>query len=288
MTPPAAERIEIPVGELVFDALAAGPADGELVLLLHGFPQSSYEWRAELGALAEAGYRAVAPDQRGYSPRARPEGTEQYRADSLVADAMAIVDWMGGHRFHAVGHDWGALVAWALAGRYPERLRTLTAVSLPHPLAMVEALASASGDQLARSAYINFFQRAELPERLMLGADGAGLRALFFNTGYTDRDAVDRYVAGLTEPGALSAALDWYRALDLSVAASVGQVAVPTLFVWGDEDPAIGREAAEGCGRHVSGPYRFEAMEGAGHWIPEEQADELTALLLDHLASANP
>jgi len=277
-----AERIDIPAGDLVFDALASGPADGELVLLLHGFPQSSYEWRAQLGALGDAGYRAVAPDQRGYSPRARPDGVEHYRADSLVSDALAITDWLGGHRFHVVGHDWGALVAWGLAGRHPERLRTLTAVSVPHPMAMVEAMASASGDQLARSAYINLFQQADVPERLLLEREGAGLRGLFVNTAFSDRDAVDRYVGLLLEPDALTAALNWYRALDLSAAAAVGQVTTPTLFVWGDEDPAIGAEAAEGCGRHVSGPYRYEVIEGAGHWVPEEQADTLNHLLLDH------
>jgi pimeloyl-ACP methyl ester carboxylesterase len=126
--PPGFERIEIPVGEEVFDALASGPADGELVLLLHGFPQSSWQWRWQLAALGDAGYRAVAPDQRGYSPRARPEEIQRYRVDHLAADALAVADWLGGHQFHVVGHDFGAVVAWHLAGRYADRLRTLTAV----------------------------------------------------------------------------------------------------------------------------------------------------------------
>lgn len=284
MTPEGGDRIDVPVGGLVFDALAAGPPDGELVLLLHGFPQSSYEWRAQLTALADAGYRAVAPDQRGYSPGARPAGAEHYRADSLVADVVAIADWLGGHQVHLVGHDWGALVAWALAGRRPERVRTLTALSVPHPMAMLEALSSATGDQLARSSYINFFQQPELPERFLLADEGGGLRALFANTAYHDADAMQRYVALLAEPGAMTAALNWYRALDPAAAVDVGEVTVPTLFVWGDEDPAIGREAAEACARHVSGPYRFEVMEGAGHWLPEEEADAVTRLVLEHLA----
>lgn len=283
MSGAAAEPIEIPAGDLVFDAVASGPPDGELVLLLHGFPQSSYEWRAQLAALAGAGYRAVAPDQRGYSPRARPTGVEHYRSQSLVADAMAVADWLGGHRLHVVGHDWGALVAWGLADRYPERVRTLTAVSVPHPLAMVEAMASPSGDQLARSAYINLFRQPDVPERLLLGEGAAGLRALFFNTGYTDRHAVDRYADLLGHPEALTAALNWYRAIDPSTLAGTGGVTVPTMVVWGDEDPAIGREAVEACARHVTGPYRLEVFEGAGHWLPEEQADELNRVLLDHL-----
>src|SRR5205807_9057314 len=135
------EHLEIPVGKFAFDARAAGPADGELVLLLHGFPQSSWEWRSQLSALGDAGYRAVAPDQRGYSPRARPDGVERYEVEHLVADVLAIADWLGGHRFHLVGHDWGAAVAWAVGGTHPERLHTLSIVSVPHPKAFAVELA---------------------------------------------------------------------------------------------------------------------------------------------------
>ena len=279
------ERIEIPVGEEVFDALAAGPADGELVLLLHGFPQSSWQWRSQLAALGDAGFRAVAPDQRGYSPRARPETTESYRVDHLAADVLAIADWLGGHHFHLVGHDWGAVVAWQVAGRYPDRLRTLTAVSVPHPVAMAEAMASATGDQLARSSYIAFFRAPEMPERLMLADEAAGLRALFANTGYSDREAMEHYVARLAEPGALTAALNWYRAIDPVVVLSLQPVSAPTLFVWSTDDPAIGREAADACAAHVAGPYRFEVLEGVSHWIPEDAPDDLNRLLLDHLSN---
>jgi pimeloyl-ACP methyl ester carboxylesterase len=282
--PGGAERIEVPVGELVFDALAAGPADGELVLLLHGFPQSAEEWRAQLEALGEAGYRAVAPDQRGYSPRARPEEVEHYLPDHLVADVLAVADWLGGHRVHVVGHDWGALVAWRLAGRFPDRVRTLTAVSVPHPFAVVEAMASGSGDQPFRSAYIAFFRQEGLSEKLLLADEGAGLRALFANTGYTDRPAMERYVERLLEPGALTAALNWYRALGAAWVVDLGPVTAPTMLVWGTDDPAVGREAADACGRYVEGPYRFEVLEGVGHWVPEEAAADLNRLLLDHLS----
>ena len=284
-TTPDSERTEIPVGDEVFDALAAGPADGELVLLLHGFPQSSWQWRSQLSALGDAGYRAVAPDQRGYSPRARPEGVDHYRADRLAADVLAIADWLGGHHFHLVGHDWGAAVAWQLAGRHPGRLRSLTAVSVPHPMALAEALASPSGDQLARSSYINLFRTPEVPERLLLADEGAGLRALFANSGYHDREAVEHYVALLLEPGALTAALNWYRAIDPLVVLGLEPVTTPTLFVWSTDDPAIGREAADACAAHVAGPYRFEVLEGVSHWIPEDAPEDLNRLLLDHLSS---
>src|SRR5207302_917343 len=141
-------------------------ADGELVLLLHGFPQSSWEWRSQLKALGDAGYRAVAPDQRGYSRRARPPGVEQYRIEHLVADVLAIADWLGGHRFHLVGHDWGAAVAWQVAGRHADRLRTLTPVSVPHPAAFSTALQG--DDQRDRSSYIDFFRQPDKPEEVLL------------------------------------------------------------------------------------------------------------------------
>src|SRR5205085_2879837 len=163
------ERVEIPVGEFVFDARAAGPADGELVLLLHGFPQSSWEWRLQLSALGDAGYRAVAPDQRGYSRRARPEGVEHYQVDHLIADVLAIADWLGGHRFHLVGHDWGAAVAWGVAGTHPEHLRTVTIVSVPHPKAFAGAL-SGSKEQQDRSSYITLFREEGKAEEV-LGED---------------------------------------------------------------------------------------------------------------------
>ena len=278
------ERLEIPVGELVFDALAAGPADGELVLLLHGFPQSAEEWRFQLQALGEAGYRAVAPDQRGYSPGARPEEVEHYLPDHLVADVLAVADWLGGHRVHLVGHDWGALVAWRLAARFPDRVRTLTAVSVPHPFAVAEAMGSDSGDQRARSAYIQLFRQEGMSEQLLLAEEGAGLRALFANTGYTDRAAMERYVERLLEPGALTAALNWYRALGAAWAIDMGPVTAATMFVWSSDDPAVGREAANACGRYVEGSYRFEVLDDVGHWIPEEAAADLNRLLLDHLS----
>jgi pimeloyl-ACP methyl ester carboxylesterase len=185
-----------------------------------------------------------------------------------------------------VGHDFGAVVAWHVAGRYPDRLRSLTAVSVPHPAAVAEALASPTGDQLARSSYIAFFGTRDLPERLMLADEGAGLRALFANTAYSDPETMERYVARLSEPGALTAALNWYRAIDPAVVLSLEPVTTPTLFVWSTEEPAIGREAAEACAAHVAGPYRFEVLEGVSHWVTEDAPEELNRLLLDHLADA--
>ena len=276
------EQIEIPVGDLVFDALAVGPDDGELVVLLHGFPETGWSWRHQLPALAEAGYRAIAPHQRGYSPRARPEGVEHYRSEHLVADVLAMVDWVGGHQFHLVGHDWGAAVAWQLAGRYPQRLRTLTALSVPHPVAFTRALSGNGGsDQAERSAYMELFQTPGA-EDLLLADDAKMLRDLYLASGMPAGGA-DRYLETLTQPGALTAALSWYRAADASILKGLGPVTTPTLFVWSTEDGAIAREGAEATAEHVEGPYRFEVFEGVSHWIAEEAPDRLNEALLAHL-----
>jgi pimeloyl-ACP methyl ester carboxylesterase len=274
------DQIEIPAGPFVFDARAAGPPDGELVLLLHGFPQTSHEWRSQLPALADAGYRAVAPDQRGYSPRARPEGVERYGTTHLVADVMAMADWLNAQQFHLVGHDWGAAVAWQVAGHHGGRLRTLTPVSVPHPAAFSAALQG--HDQRARSSYIELFRQEGKAEEILL-ADGARrLRGML--TGSGSPADVERYVRRMLEPGALTAALNWYRAVDLTTL-DLGPITTPTMFVWSTDDPALGPEGAEATARHVEGPYRFEVLEGVGHWIPEEASDDFNRLLLEHLAS---
>jgi pimeloyl-ACP methyl ester carboxylesterase len=273
-------QLEVQAGEFTFDCAAEGPEDGPLVLLLHGFPQSSIEWRSQLVALGAAGYRAVAPDQRGYSPGARPSEVSAYAIPHLVADVLAIADDMGGHRFHLVGHDWGAAVAWQVAGRYPERVRTLTAVSVPHPRALTAAMASGESDQRERSGYMQWIRSAAEGEveGQLLANDGAGLRTMVGGL-----PGADEYVAALSEPGALTGALNWYRAAGRDDVLGIGPVTAPTLFVWSDGDVAIGRDAAEQCGRHVDGPFRFEVFEGVDHWVPEKAADRLNALLLEHL-----
>ncbi len=278
------ETIEIPAGSYTFTGQAAGPLDGRLVVLLHGFPQNSRQWRHQLPALAEAGYRAVAVDQRGYSTGARPEGVEAYRMHHLVSDVLAVVDELGGHRVDLVGHDWGAAVAWHVAGRYPERLRTLTAVSVPHPAAFLAALLGGSADQALRSSYIAFLRQENAPERTLLAGDGRGLRALLTASGLPE-SAAEEYVTLLREPGALTAAVNWYRAASLEDLREMGPVTTPTLYVWSDKDVALGRHAAEATAGHVKGPYRFEVLEGVSHWIPEEAPDRLNALLLEHLQS---
>jgi pimeloyl-ACP methyl ester carboxylesterase len=272
--------LELTVGSLVFDARDAGPADGEVVLLLHGFPQTSWEWRHQLEALGTAGYRAVAPDQRGYSPRARPLEVEAYHPERLVEDVVGMADALGVDRLHLVGHDFGGLVAWHTAARHADRLATLTVVSTPHPRVMARSILE-GGEQREKSSYMLFFRSREA-ESYFLDDDAAGLRQLYESS---DLDDVDDYLRVLTEPGALTAALNWYRALDRDVIERMGPVTTRTLYVWSTEDPALGRVAAEGTAEHVDGPYRFEVLDGVGHFVPELAPDALSRLLLEQLDS---
>lgn len=274
------ESLRIPVGDgLLLDAVATGPADGEVVLLLHGFPQTSWSWRFVVPPLADAGYRVVAPDQRGYSPDARPVGVAHYRMTELVADAVAVLDALGADGAHVVGHDWGAAVAWQLAGRHPDRVRTLTAVSVPHPVAFVEAL-RCDPDQRQRSRYMKDWQDPDAEQALLAGGLGRAL-------GGAPGVDVEHYLQALREPGALTAALSWYRAQSLDDLDGLGPIVAPTLHVWSTEDAALGPTAAHATGRHVAGPYRFEVLHGISHWVPEQAPAALAALLLEHLGSCD-
>jgi pimeloyl-ACP methyl ester carboxylesterase len=217
------ERRRLQARGLVFDVLAAGDPAGEPVLLLHGFPQTAACWTRLAGALAAAGCWVLAPDQRGYSPGARPAAVRDYRMPELVADALALADRAGVGRFHLVGHDWGGAVAWHLAARHPERVATLTAVSTPHPRAMAAALRAST--QPLRSAYIAFFRTSRLPELVLGARELAGLRLVLTRSGLGPASA-EAYARALAGPGALAAALAWYRAAGPSTL-RVPAVAVP-------------------------------------------------------------
>jgi pimeloyl-ACP methyl ester carboxylesterase len=273
------ETLRIPVGnDLVLDALTTGPVDGEVVLLLHGFPQTSWSWRGVWPALADAGFRVIVPDQRGYSPDARPMGVEHYRMTSLVSDAVTVLDHVEARTAHVVGHDWGAAVAWQLAGRHPARVRTLTTVSVPHPIAFVEALRS-DPDQRARSQYMKDWLDPGAEQRLL----DDGLDEVFGGIPAVDAQL---YLERLRQPGALTAALSWYRAQSLADLDGLGPIKAPTLHVWSDRDAALGPAAARATAQHVDGPYRFEVLEGISHWVPEQAAEDLSRLLLEHLRRA--
>jgi pimeloyl-ACP methyl ester carboxylesterase len=276
------ETILLEANGLAFTADAAGPEGGDLVLLLHGYPQTRHTWRAELPALAAAGYRAVAPDQRGYSAGARPDGIDAYRVEHLVADALALASAAGADRFDLVGHDWGGQIAWLTAANHPARIRSLSVLSRPHPAAFVRAMKTDVG-QSERSSHHRSFQRPEATDEQL--ADGAArLRRGLVRLGVPAAD-VDVYLGTLGQRPAMDAAINWYRAAGGSGlrAADTPAVTVPTLYVWGDEDSSVGRMAAEGTADFVDGPYRFVELPGIGHFVTDQDPAAFPPLLLEHL-----
>jgi pimeloyl-ACP methyl ester carboxylesterase len=269
----------LPLGPLRFDGFAAGPPDGELVLFLHGWPEFADSWREILPSVAASGYHCVALDQRGYSPGARPTAVTDYALARLVEDALAVADHFGSGRFHLVGHDWGGLVAWALAADHGARLSSLTVLATPHPRAL---FTEADADQWARLNYVNLLRAPDgRAERVLLEDDARRVRAMY--GGRVAADLVERNVARLAAPGALTATVNWYRACADDFDLGVDGVEVPTLFVWGTDDVALGRRAAEATAAWVHGSYLFAPLTGASHWLPDERPDEVLALLLAHL-----
>ncbi|MVA74994.1 alpha/beta fold hydrolase [Auraticoccus sp. F435] len=264
---------------LTFDVRDEGPLDGPVVIALHGFPQTSASWSGVVPPLVAAGCRVLAPDQRGYSPGARPADVASYDLARVVADVLALADAAGADRFHLVGHDWGAAVGWALAGRHADRVATLCAVSVPHPAALSRSFL---GSQALRSWYVLAFQVPGLAERAFRARGGAVVRRMLARTGMPEPEAAVRLLA---DPATATGAVNWYRALRVPGRLRAGRIRVPTLYVWSDRDTALGRRAAEGTAAFVDGPYRFVVLPGVSHWVPEERPDELAGLLLEHLGA---
>ena len=265
---------------MVFDVRDGGPADGAPVVLLHGFPQDSSAFDLLAPGLHSAGLRTLAPDQRGYCPSARPRGRSAYTLRHAVDDVLALLYDAGLSDAHVVGHDWGGGVAWALAAWHPDRVRTLTVLSTPHPRAMTGSMLRS--DQLLRSYYMALFQLPVLPERVLRANDGAALRRALQRDGLP-RETADRYVNRMLEPGALTAGLNWYRALPFSLREPVGTVRVPTLHVWSTGDAFLGRAATDATAAHVDAPYRLEVLDDVPHWIPELAPDRTAELITTHV-----
>jgi pimeloyl-ACP methyl ester carboxylesterase len=279
------ESREISANGMTFRCRVAGDA-GEPVVLLHGFPETSHMWTGLMPLLADAGFRCLAPDQRGYSPGARPEGVEQYRYIDTASDALALADAWGAERFHLIGHDWGAACGWAVVALAAERVASWTALSVPHLAAFGGAIRN-DPDQQQRSQYVTFFQQPGAAEELFAANDYAGLRGIWSKSA---PDEVQEYLSVLTQPGALTAALNWYRGSrgldpeDPDV--TFGPVTTPTLMIWGNQDVAIGRTAVTAAADCMKGPYRFVELD-AGHWLVQEEPERVTEEVIAQLR-ANP
>lgn len=295
--PTTIERFDITVGRFTFQARQAGPPKGRPVILLHGVPQTSACWTSQLHALAGAGFRAVAFTQRGYSPDARIDDVAEFTLEKLAGDVLGVADQLGVDQFDVVGHDAGAGVAWTLAGYHADRVRTVAIASVPHPAAFADAYRSkGSGDgndQHERSGYMRDIvrrPRGEM-EQLFLAHDRQLMRALFAGL---PEESVQEYLEIVGNPEGMRGCLDWYRAGSRSrgeggprgLDSEFPDITIPTLFVWSDQDPAIGPAGAYATERHITGPYRFVVLEGIGHWIPESAAERFNEELLAHLARA--
>lgn len=274
-------------GDLEFEVVDAGPPEGEPVVLLHGFPQMASSWDRLAPLLHQHGYRTLAMNQRGYSPRARPRGRRAYRVTELAADVAALIDTVDRGPVHVVGHDWGAVVGWVLATMRPDQVRTLSALSVPHPMAFAQAMATSL--QGLASWYMYLFQVPRLPE-LLVGPDRPGGRARLIRLlrlFKQSEDGARRDAEQLAAPGAFTGALNWYRAMPLGLARSRqlrSRVQAPTLMVWSDGDAAVRRRGVELTSRHVAGPYRLEVLHGVSHWIPDEAPHAAAKLITTHIA----
>jgi pimeloyl-ACP methyl ester carboxylesterase len=276
--------VRIRANSMEFRARVAGfeNRQGEGVILLHGFPETSIMWEPLLEKLSKAGFRVVAFDQRGYSPGARPFVQNAYTKGKLATDVLAIADAAGFERFHVIGHDFGGAIAWVVADRYPERVLSLASLSMPHPSALAEALESPAS-QWGRSSYVLFYRIPVLPELIM----GFNRAAYLEHAKWQQHppEQVKEYERVFGEPGALRAALNWYRAFEFHSLDPLGKIKPPTLFIWGRRDGAFGRDAANKTVNHMDGAYRMHTVD-AGHALMLEVPDIVAEDVVEHLRSA--
>ncbi|KQU29613.1 alpha/beta fold hydrolase [Rhodococcoides fascians] len=261
---------------LEFDVLDQGPLDGPIMLLLHGFPERAASWSAVMNELNEAGFRTIAPDQRGYSPGARPKRRRDYRVGALVDDIVALIDTIGSP-VHLVGHDWGAMIAWVTAGRRPDLVSSLTAFSVPHPGSFMTALLTSR--QILHSWYFAFFQLPVLPEKWMTRP---GQRAeKWYEKSGMNADDLERTRTDVVDYGALPYAVTWYRGLPFSNP-GIGRlrITVPTSMVWSDGDTFISRSAIERAQQYVDARYTLTVLAGVTHWIPTQAPTEAAQAII--------
>lgn len=276
--------VRIDANGFEFRARVAGiDQDGPTVILLHGFPVTSAMWEPLITPLADAGYRVIAFDQRGYSPGARPAETSAYAMPNLVSDVIAIADAVGAEKFHLIGHDWGSAVGWNTVIEHTDRVLSWTGLSIAHPSAFADALQN-DPDQQARSRYFLLFIMPFIPETLFT------FNNLFIlNGAYVGMlpSQQEEYRLVFSEPGALTSALNWYRQMGSSFESSQPddvEISTPTLFIWGNDDPSAGRAAVDAQEKYMKGPYRLLELDG-DHWLVTGHSAEIIQAVLEHLGS---
>ena len=268
-------RIQIKARGFTFDAWSDGPEEGPLLLLLHGLPRTSWEWHHQLPKLAEAGFRAVAPDLRGYCPGARPEGVEAYVVNEFVEDILAIADQLGwtDRPFHLMATSIGSVIAWCLAGQYPQRVATLACINIPHPMAIVEVMATKAADKQRQG--FSYFSNYRKEGNELINFESALKRMEL------PAEETDPYREALSSEEALRAVFHWYRALNIP---KIKPVVMPTLYIWPRKAGNVSQEAAEANVHYVEASYRFEILEVARNFALQMEPETITRLLLEHLA----
>jgi epoxide hydrolase 4 len=276
------------LGDVRLHYVEAG--EGPLVLLLHGFPQFWYQWRHQVPVLVEAGFRVVAPDMRGYNLSDKPLGVRAYRVELLARDVERLILACGEGTAHMVGHDWGAIAAWIAAMRYPERVERLAILNVPHPARFLDGLLSPM--QLLRSSYVFFFQIPRLPEEVIRAGDFALLRSALgrdpVRPGALTAEDIERYIEAIARPGALTATINYYRALlryPEETRSLLHRVEAPVLVIWGERDRFLSRRLAEPPRLWVPNLLGVKRLPDASHWVVEDRPLEVNTLLLDFLRS---
>lgn len=251
------------------------------IILLHGFPANPSSWSAVAQKLNAQRYDVLIPEQRGYSDTLRPNGRRDYKLSKLVNDIIKLMDDKGIKQAHIVGHDWGGVVAWALASWYPKRVATLTVISTPHPKALLKSLLFSK--QIFQSWYMLFFQLPYLPEYILSRRNGQTLKNTLERTGLK-RPTAQEYVKYMLQPGRLKGAINWYRAIPYTLreTRTIGRITVPTLFVYGGKDDFLSEKAAKLTRQWVGSRYEYKFLPDATHWIPEDSPDMLAKLIEKH------
>lgn len=284
------ERILFENAGVALHAVARGPKDGPVALLLHGFPEFWYGWHKPIEPLAEAGFRVIVPDQRGYNLSGKPRGVASYALRELVSDVIAIADQLGQKKILLAGHDWGAAVAWSTALRHPERIARLAIVNVPHP-SVLRRFLNTRPRQMLRSWYIFFFQIPWLPETFFSAFDFYFARRALRRSsrpGTFSAEDLAQYRAAWSQPGALTAMINWYRAaVRYRTRFADSTVRVPTRILWGERDKFLISEMARASLRHCTDGELFPFPD-ATHWLPHEEPARVSELLVEFFQSASP
>jgi pimeloyl-ACP methyl ester carboxylesterase len=250
------------------------------ILLLHGFPDSNALWRGVIPLLVEAGYQVIAPDQRGFGESDAPIGVKHYRIDTIVDDAVALLDALGIEKTHLVAHDWGAVIGWNLACKHADRICSYTAISVGHP----RAYAAAGWEQKRKAWYTVFFQLRYIAEAVFKARDWAVFR--WFTVRHPE---VDHWIGDLSRPGRLTAGFNWYRANLINLLfGKFPRCAVPVMGIWSSDDFALVEDQMINSARYVDNSFRYERLEGYSHWVPVDAPADIGALILDFIRTELP